>query len=271
MNNVTSILVVAPNLEIPITFQEVPTKNIIGWVPCETTENSSVLVCPVPLLIDYDGIFELIQPQSTWSADIADANLSHLHAIVINGADNTKAINLLRYIHTNRTNQSRQEIVKQFVNDNVLKQHIIEGYGIKKPITHVNQLLGHEIYSSRQLCRFASAKKDKCDVTKQSTAIDKSCAVKNESKGIEKHQYQKEEPPLLTKAKVKKYRKQWNQFRSSKKGIKQFDQIISKFPTEQQSKVKSRVIKLMDEHPINLDQAWVKINQGLRKLDGEKS
>ena len=70
---------------------------------------------------------------------------------------------------------------------------------------------------------------------------------------------------------MKKYRKLWNQFSSSKKGVKQFDQIISKFPTEKQSKAKSRVINLMDEHATNLDQAWVKINQGLKELDGDKS
>ena len=271
MNNLNNTITIAPNIEVPITFQDVKIELIIGWKPPETIKEESILVYPIPILVDYDGTYELIQPQSTWSADIGETNVSHIYAIVINGADNVQAINLLRHIHTNRTNRSRQDIVKQFVNDIVLKQYINEGYGIKEPINHVNDLLGHEIYSSRQLSRLANSKKDKSDITKQPTTIDNSSAAKNEIKGVEKNQHQKEEPPLLSKAKVKKYRKRWNQFSSSKKGVKQFDQIISKFPTDQQPKVKSRIIKLMDEHTINLDQAWVKINQGLRKLDGDKS
>ncbi|MDQ7058621.1 MAG: hypothetical protein Q9N62_09325 [Ghiorsea sp.] len=161
MNNLNNTLIIAPNIEIPITFQDVKIELIIGWEPPETIKEESILVYPIPILVDYDGTFELIQPQSIWSADIANKSFNKLQALVINGHENIKEISLLKSIHTNRAHFNRKQIKDQLLNNKALKQRINEAYNIKNPTTEMNNLLGCDLYCSRQINRFSKSTESK--------------------------------------------------------------------------------------------------------------
>ncbi len=301
MNNLNNTLIIAPNIEVPITFQDIKIELIIGWKPPETIKEESILVYPIPILVDYNGRFELIQPQSTWATDIANKSFNKIKALVIEGEGNSKAINLLKNIHTNRPHFHRKEIKDQLINNKTLKIHIEEAYDISNPVSHLNKLLGCNLYCSRRINRFIANKKVSLCQKNVSTSINDTKMMDNEDQSIPKeevsalpnddkvinivelsipkeetstsptdvkmvdtiHQPTHEEN-LATPSSEKITIKDWNKFAGRTKGVWQFQTIVQKAGLDN-AKVLDLINERLSQHEGNMVRVWELIYQKLGK------
>jgi len=279
MNNLNNTLTIAPNIEVPITFQDVKIELIIGWKPPETIKEESILVYPIPILVDYNGRFELIQPPSTWATDIANKSFNQIKALVIEGEGNSKAINLLKNVHTNRPHFHRKEIKDQLLNNKTLKTHIEEAYNISNPVSHLNKLLDCELYCSRQISRFTAYKKSSLTQKEVSTSPINDGVINTVEQPIPNKEVptsttvgemvstisqpmQEEKPATPSSEKITI--KDWNTFAGRTKGVWQFQTIVQKAGLDN-AKVLDLINERLSQHKGNMDKVWEIIHQKLGK------